>query len=122
MSVASSSSLAVAVCNTATPIPPEVAQYIYPPLLGKEKPSTPGFSYPVWLQGELRNSGESETTIVATATWTDEGNVTRTCTFTRTDLTTPADLDGDPVGTRWGALFHEKSYVIPVFRAGDGTP
>ncbi len=94
----------------------------YPTLLGKEKPSTPGFSYPVWLQGELRNSGESETTIVATATWTDEGNVTRTCTFTRIDSATPGDLDGNPVGTRWGALFHEKSYVVPVFRAGDGTP
>jgi hypothetical protein len=92
------------------------------PPLGKENPATPGFSYPVWLQGEVHNGEGGSTIIDATAMWTDEANVTRTCSFTRTDLDTPSNLDGYPVGTKWGALFHEKTYVVPVFKAGDGTP
>ena len=43
------------------------------------------------------------------------------CSATRTDGEAPQELTNAPtIGWGWGAFFHEKDYLVDMFRAGEG--
>jgi hypothetical protein len=98
------------------------------PPLETEDPALPGsyLSNPVWLRLEVNDEDPSRETvrIVATAAWDCvDGqpieNCAHKCTFTRIDGNNPVHQMYGATG-RWGVGFHDKTYRLDYFKAGEG--
>ncbi|MCU0223534.1 MAG: hypothetical protein MUF27_05585 [Acidobacteria bacterium] len=91
------------------------------PPLDEGDSTRPGYSKPVWLRGEVYNDLYGIPVIRGQAYWYDSSGNLQSCTAiapTRTDTGDPgnmADIHG-----RWGAGFHEKTYVIDEIIGADG--
>jgi hypothetical protein len=98
------------------------------PPLETEDPALPGsyLSNPVWLRLEIKDENPVQKTVrvVATAAWDCvDGqpieSCAHKCTFTRIDDNNAVhDMHGRT--GRWGVGFHDKTYRLDYFKAGEG--
>ena len=93
----------------------------FEPPMTVEDPDRPGVSLPVWLRIEIQRDADGLPVVVGKATWNDVDGTQRTCTASRS-FTVPDNWCSAPVECRWGASFHEMTYLVDAFCAGDGTP
>ncbi len=91
------------------------------PPLDVADPDDPNVSQPVWLRIMVENADTGDRVYVrGQAYWYDASGNIHSCT------TAPLQrLDTDPGSLanhgKWGASFHERYYLVDLFRAGDGT-
>jgi len=106
------------------------------PPLDQEDPDHPGRSYPVWARIQARQLADA--TGVELKAWTawncadadgdgtvDIASECDTCTHQWTDFVDQANGDCQPIldtPGRWGMGFHERTYFVETFRAGDDGP
>ncbi|GAB4226963.1 MAG: hypothetical protein Kow0062_28890 [Acidobacteriota bacterium] len=106
------------------------------PPLDQEDPDHPGRSYPVWARITANDPGTEDRVILqAWIAWNcadadGDGTVDidtecDTCTHQWTDFVDQANGACQPIldtPGRWGMGFHERTYFVETFRAGDDGP